>query len=1784
MNIRVVLFVALFAFALGGFSLAQDNANSDLLQPSFKSPNIPDPGIPDTVRVVPASYPLGTTAFAVEVTLFNDEELGGFNLPITWDSPDIVCDSVSFVGTRVDYVSSKLFSIDTLNQRLQAGIIIFFEEFLQPGDGLIYTAHFSVNPGAADQEIYFDSTFYPPGGNFALTTGAGQNFIPQMSPNIITYGNPPTDPTISLDPTSFTFTATEGDVNPADQVLNITNSGVGTLNWTASNNSAWLTLDPTAGAGDGSTTLSVDITGLAAGTYYDTVTVSDPAATNDPQKAPVTLTVEEPPPTIALSPGTFEYTIFEGGTIVDDQLDITNTGGGTLDWTAGNLSAWLTLDPTSGLGDATVTMSFDVSGLVAGVYYDTITVSDPAATNNPQKATVQLTVNVPPPVIVLSPTSFTFVITEGDALPNDQLSITNSGGGDLNWTASNLSGWLTLDPTGGIGDASVTISFDVAALTPGTYYDTITVSDPAATNDPQKSAVMLTVNPPPPTISLDPTSFTYAITEGNGLPDDQLTISNVGGSVLNWTASNNSVWLALDPTSGSGGTVVTLSFDVAGLVSGTYYDTITVSDPNATNNPQKAPVMLTVTAIPIPVLSVTPAEFTFDATEGGANPPAQTLTVDNVGDGSLDWTASEDAGWLNVDPTTGSDGDSSAVTVDMTGLTPGTYVDTITITDPLASNSPVHVPVTFNIEALPIIVLDPTSIEVTVTEGDAVPTEMISILNGGGGSLNWTAAKINSWLLLNPTSGTDDDSLIAVDFDLTGLAVGTYYDTITVTDPTAANSPQTVPVTLTINPPPPVIALDPTEINLFAYENEAIPDFFIDVTNTGGSTLEWTASNQTGWVSLDPVSGTGDGTITVSFNISGILPGEYVDTVFVDDPAAVNTPQYTVISLTVYETDHVEVAVVSAFAGEQVEVAVDYTNATPTGQFTLPLSFVNTDVVCDSVSFQGTRMVVPDESVVTIDNAAGTIEIFGFTIDGPILPAGSGPIARMFFTVAGDAPSQFVPIDTTFIEPDGAFEFTLYYMGDPKTTLFTPGGIDISDTPCFEFPTDTVAFEFDLGGIVPSISFPITNSCGGVLEWSVTDGVDWLYFIPTSGTQYDEVTFNIDTIGMSPGSYVTTATFESNGLGTPYDVVVTLNLRAVPIISLQPEIIDFGQVCGGEVLEGSFDINNTGTAILEWHAETIDAVVLSHYDGIAPWTVSFSINTDLLAYGHHDIEVVVSSDSALNSPQILTLKLFVVNCDECTFDIADVDGAQGIPVGVPIYSGGVTDVAGLQFNISYDPALVTADSVTSTYMDGPTIGMPSGEIHYIWTDIINPITVPNGDAIMTLWVTPIGDIGAENCFAWIGDNEITDPYGIPYEGVIYCGGCLTVISPFFGMSGSISYYDFIRPIPDVTVDLSGDDAASTTTDDHGEYTFADLSAGNYMIEPSRGDNDPGVSIADAIKVERHLAFVEEFDSPFKMIAADVNLSDNVSVADVVKIKRYLAELEDLPNGNWTFVDADFDINMSNWYDAPRYIDAVITDKDLDLLDFVGVRMGDVNNTWSQPASSKAMAANVELTIPDLIAAPSDDIDVPIVVANFNAVAGIEIHVSFDIASVTVDSITSSVMPDPTVNAVDGRAHIIWGDFTNPLTLADGETLATIHFHILPTASGDVPLEFMANCELTDEIGDPYPLGLTNGKLMVDPLDVDDETSNLPMAFELKQNYPNPFNPATTISYTVDKTMSLALEIYNVSGQVVERIDLGRKVAGTHTFNFSGENLASGLYTYRLIGEGVSVARQMMLVK
>ncbi len=94
---------------------------------------------------------------------------------------------------------------------------------------------------------------------------------------------------------------------------------------------------------------------------------------------------------------------------------------------------------------------------------------------------------------------------------------------------------------------------------------------------------------------------------------------------------------------------------------------------------------------------------------------------------------------------------------------------------------------------------------------------------------------------------------------------------------------------------------------------------------------------------------------------------------------------------------------------------------------------------------------------------------------------------------------------------------------------------------------------------------------------------------------------------------------------------------------------------------------------------------------------------------------------------------------------------------------------------------------------------------------------------------------------------------------------------------------------------------------------------------------------------------------------------------------------------------------------------------------------------------------------------------------------------------------------------------------------------------------------------------------------------------LPQHYALFPNYPNPFNPRATIKYALPKASQVKLVVYNVLGQRVTTLVDRPEVAGYHEVvwdgtNKSGDEVASGVYFYRIEAGSFVNSRKMVLVK
>ena len=106
-------------------------------------------------------------------------------------------------------------------------------------------------------------------------------------------------------------------------------------------------------------------------------------------------------------------------------------------------------------------------------------------------------------------------------------------------------------------------------------------------------------------------------------------------------------------------------------------------------------------------------------------------------------------------------------------------------------------------------------------------------------------------------------------------------------------------------------------------------------------------------------------------------------------------------------------------------------------------------------------------------------------------------------------------------------------------------------------------------------------------------------------------------------------------------------------------------------------------------------------------------------------------------------------------------------------------------------------------------------------------------------------------------------------------------------------------------------------------------------------------------------------------------------------------------------------------------------------------------------------------------------------------------------------------------------------------------------------------------KIYDNLDSPT-LGLVNYSQWRTGTIVTAETNTpIPERFALDQNYPNPFNFSTNIRYTLPRSGRVNLEVYSTLGQRVATLVDQEQESGGYETRFSGNDLASGVYFYRL---------------
>ena len=293
-----------------------------------------------------------------------------------------------------------------------------------------------------------------------------------------------------------------------------------------------------------------------------------------------------------LSSGTVGGPFTPGSTV----YTLSNSGGTPIDWSAGKTTSWVDLSATGGSlapgTSTTVTVSLNAgaNALAAATYNDMVSFTNMTNGSGDASRSVSLTINSPGALVVE---------TTGDLLASGMVggpftpgsavyTLSNPGGTAINWSAGKTTSWVDLSVTGGSlapgQSTTVTVSLNAGAndLAAATYNDTVSFRNTTNGSGDANRSVSLTINSPGALV-VETTGdlLAFGMVGGPFSPGSAVyTLSNPGGTPIDWTAANTTSWSDLSATGGSlapgTSTTVTISLnaDAGALAAATYTDTV----------------------------------------------------------------------------------------------------------------------------------------------------------------------------------------------------------------------------------------------------------------------------------------------------------------------------------------------------------------------------------------------------------------------------------------------------------------------------------------------------------------------------------------------------------------------------------------------------------------------------------------------------------------------------------------------------------------------------------------------------------------------------------------------------------------------------------------------------------------------------------------------------------------------------------------------------------------------------------------------------------------------------------------------------------------------------------------------------------------------------------------------------------------------------------------------------------------------------------------------------------
>ncbi|MFK8007155.1 MAG: cohesin domain-containing protein [Saprospiraceae bacterium] len=416
----------------------------------------------------------------------------------------------------------------------------------------------------------------------------------------------------------------------------------------------------------------------------------------------------------------------------------------------------------------------------------------------------------------------------------------------------------------------------------------------------------------------------------------------------------------------------------------------------------------------------------------------------------------------------------------------------------------------------------------------------------------------------------------------------------------------------------------------------------------------------------------------------------------------------------------------------------------------------------------------------------------------------------------------------------------------------------------------------------------------------------------------------------------------------------------------------------------------------------------------------------------------------------------------------------------------------------------------------------------------------------------------------------------------------TIDAHFYNIEGTVRT-EYGDKVTNVNVLLGGNLTSAMTTNATGIFSFENLTPHeNFNLNFEKNINPwNGVTTQDIVFIRKHILGLATLDSPYKLLAADVNNSGQITALDMVIIRSLiLLNFTEFPNNDsWKIIDGDF-VFADPTQPWASVIPEQININDLDNnreFNMIGIKMGDVNNSvqpWNLfNSETREKEGTLSFDINNQMMMEGKEYLIAFQAKDFNNLAAYQFTLNFEKDKLSFIDFEKGVLEGMEEKNLgikylkEGKITFAWSSKKGE-NIKNGEPLFFLKFKA--KQKGNLSKILQINSSKTgavayDDDENIFDLNLNFKEKL--------ETSNL-------QVLPNPFynNAFAKINLT-EEVLNAQLDLYSFDGKLVKSILPSTLLSeGEMIVPLETNNLPSGIYFLYLKTEKGNMVEKLVKIK